>query len=153
LRDRLLKSAADFYGKLSALLGRETDRTSRRALARSNYELAELTAKVGRTEEALAAHRAVLAVRGGLAAEPGAGPTGKVDLSRSLLAVGGRLEAVGQTDEALSRYERARQAVSASGGGPPESAAGRAAFADAEYRVGWLLHTVGHTAESLRALS
>ena len=33
LRDRLLKSAADFYGKLGALLGKETDAASRRALA------------------------------------------------------------------------------------------------------------------------
>ena len=33
LRDRLLKSAQDFYGKLSALLGKETDVASRRALA------------------------------------------------------------------------------------------------------------------------
>ena len=49
LRDRLLKSAADFYGKLGALLGRETDLASRRALARANFELAELTGKVGRT--------------------------------------------------------------------------------------------------------
>ena len=32
LRDRLLKSAADFYGKLGALLGKETDVASRRAL-------------------------------------------------------------------------------------------------------------------------
>ena len=31
LRDRLLKSAADFYGKLGALLGKETDLASRRA--------------------------------------------------------------------------------------------------------------------------
>ena len=52
LRDRLLKSAAEFYGKLGALLGKETDVASRRALAASNYELAELTAKVGRTEDA-----------------------------------------------------------------------------------------------------
>ena len=48
LRDRLLRSAADFYGKLSALLGRETDPASRRALAAANFELAELTGKVGR---------------------------------------------------------------------------------------------------------
>ena len=33
LRDRLLKSASDFYGKLGALLGKETDLASRRALA------------------------------------------------------------------------------------------------------------------------
>ena len=54
LRDRLLKSAADFYSKLSGLLGNETEFASRRALAASNFELAELTAKVGRLDEALA---------------------------------------------------------------------------------------------------
>ncbi len=64
LRNRLLKSAADFYGKLGALLGKETDFASRRALAQANHELARLTFKVGRVEDALAAHRAVLAARG-----------------------------------------------------------------------------------------
>ena len=34
LRDRLLKSASDFYGKLGALLGKESDLASRRALGR-----------------------------------------------------------------------------------------------------------------------
>ena len=72
LRDRLLKSASDFYGKLSALLGKETDLASRRALAAANFELAGLTAKVGRNADALAAHRSVLAARRELAAEPGA---------------------------------------------------------------------------------
>ncbi len=33
VRDRLLKSASDFYGKLGALLGKESDLASRRALA------------------------------------------------------------------------------------------------------------------------
>ena len=67
-----MKSASDFYGKLSALLGQDTDFASRRALAASNFELAKLTMKVGRTEDALAAHRAVLAAQEVLAAEPGA---------------------------------------------------------------------------------
>ena len=87
LRDRLLKSAADFYGKLGALLDKETDIASRRALAQSNFELADLTGKVGRNEDALAAHRAVLAAREALAAEPGAGAVAKVDVGRSLTAV------------------------------------------------------------------
>ena len=38
LRNRLLKSASDFYGKLSGLLGKETDFASRRALAESNFD-------------------------------------------------------------------------------------------------------------------
>ncbi len=87
LRDRLLKSASDFYGKLGALLGKETDFASRRALAQSNFELAELTRKVGRPEAALAAHRAVLAAREALAAEPGADAGVKADVGRSLTAV------------------------------------------------------------------
>ena len=64
LRDRLLKSAADFYGKLSALLGQETNLASRRALARSNFELARLTRMVGRPDHALTAYRSVLAAGG-----------------------------------------------------------------------------------------
>ena len=59
LRDRLLKSASNFYGKLGALLGKETDPASRRALAAANFQLAGLTAKVGRNADALAAHRSV----------------------------------------------------------------------------------------------
>ena len=63
LRNRLLRSAAGFYGKLGALLGKGTDLASRRALAAANFELAELTAKVGRVEDALSTHRTVLAAR------------------------------------------------------------------------------------------
>ena len=63
LRNWLSKRAVDFYGKLCALLGKETDIASRRALVQSNFELAGLTGKVGRNEDALAAHRAVLAAR------------------------------------------------------------------------------------------
>src|SRR5262249_33608429 len=52
LRNRLLNSASDFYGKLGALLGKETDLESRRALAQANFELSDLTDKVGRNEDA-----------------------------------------------------------------------------------------------------
>ncbi len=69
VRDKLLKSASDFYGKLGALLGKESDLDSRRALWQANYEVADLTGKVGKPEDALAAHRQVLAAREGLAAE------------------------------------------------------------------------------------
>ena len=56
-------AADDFYRKLGALLGKETDLASRRSLATANFELASLTAKVGRNADALAAHKAVLAAR------------------------------------------------------------------------------------------
>ena len=51
VRDRLLKSASDFYGKLGALLGKESDLASRRAVWQANYEVAELTGKVGKPED------------------------------------------------------------------------------------------------------
>ena len=40
LRNRLLKSASDFYGKLGACLKDRSDRASRQALWQANYELA-----------------------------------------------------------------------------------------------------------------
>ena len=81
LRDRLLNAAADFYGKLGALLGKETDLASRRASGEANFELAELTGKVGSKEDALAAHRKVLAAREALAAEPGADAETRLDVA------------------------------------------------------------------------
>jgi serine/threonine-protein kinase len=106
LREKLLRSASDFYGKLAALLGRETDVASRRALAQSNFGLAELTDKVGRKEDALAAHRAVLAMREALAAEPGADAGAKVDAGRSLTAVAWLLLETGKMGEAEAAFRR-----------------------------------------------
>ncbi len=106
LRDRLLKSASDFYDKLGALLGKDTDINSRRALAQSNFEMADLTSKIGRNEDALAAHRAVLAAREALAAAPATGALAKVDVGRSLIAVAVLLQATGKMDEALVSCQR-----------------------------------------------
>ncbi|MGO9469637.1 MAG: serine/threonine protein kinase, partial [Isosphaeraceae bacterium] len=88
LRNRLLKSASEFYGKLGALLRNETDFAARRALAQSNFELAELTWKVGRPEDALAAHRTVLAAREALAAEPGAAENPPATAALSIIEAG-----------------------------------------------------------------
>ena len=107
VRDRLLKSASDFYGKLGALLGKESDLASRRALWQANYEVADLTGKVGKKEDALAAHRQVLAAREALAAEAQADPEIKADVGRSLTAVAGLLETTGQTKEAEATYRKA----------------------------------------------
>ena len=148
LRNRLLKSAADFYGKLGALLGKETDIASRRALAQSNFELADLTGKVGRNEDALAAHRAVLAAHEALAAEPGAGVVAKVDVGRSLIAVAGLLEATGKTDEALASYRRSESLLAGPAGADPSA---RAALAACRSQMGWLLRTTGKSADALAA--
>ena len=127
LRNRLLKSASDFYGKLSALLGKETDFASRRALAQSNFELAELTRKVGRQEAALAAHQAVLAAREALAAEPGADTGAKVDVGRSLTAIADVLDSTGKSDEALAVYRRSESLLAGLAGSDPAARAALAA--------------------------
>ena len=80
------------------MLGKESDLASRRALWQANYEVAELTGKVGKPEDALAAHRQVLAAREALAAETPADPEIKADVGRSLTAVAGLLR-VHRTDQ------------------------------------------------------
>ena len=111
LRDRLLKSASDFYGKLGALLKGQSDRASRRALGQANFELAELTTKVGRTEAALAAHQQVLAYREVLAREPGADAEARADVGRSLVATARLLQETGRLAEALETFSRVRTLV------------------------------------------
>ncbi len=146
LRDRLLQSAADFYGKLGALLGKETDRASRRALTSANFELADLTAKVGRNEDALASHRAVLSARRTLAAETLGDVSTRVDVGRSLTEIAGLLEATGKTDEALAAYREAENVLA---GLAESSTEARAAMAACRSRMGFLLVTIGKESEAL----
>jgi eukaryotic-like serine/threonine-protein kinase len=148
LRDRLLNSAADFYGKLGALLGKESDVASRGALERSNFELAELTRKVGRIEAALAAHQATLAAREALAAETGATTGIKADVGRSLTAVASLLYATGKVDEALAAYHRAESLLAGLAGSDPEA---RAALATCRTRMSRPLHHGGKSALALAA--
>jgi tetratricopeptide (TPR) repeat protein len=148
LRDRLLRSASDFYGKLSALLDKGTDVASRRALADSNFELAELTNKVGDKEAALAAHRAVLAAREALAAETGADPLVEVDVGRSLTALAGLLRETGKTDEALAACRRSESLLAGLAGTDP---AARAALAECRSKLGSLQSSTGHSSLALAA--
>ncbi len=148
LRNRLLKSASDFYGKLSALLGKESDRESTRALAKSNFELAELTEKVGHKEDALAMHQAVLAAREALAAETGAETGVKADVGRSLTAVADLLDQTGKKDGALAVYRRSESLLSGLEGSDP---AARAALAACRTRMASLLRYEGKLAQALSA--
>jgi eukaryotic-like serine/threonine-protein kinase len=148
LRDRLLRSAQDFYGKLSALLGRETDLAARRALAATNFELADPTGKAGSQEDALKAHRAVLAAREALAAEPGASAAVTVEVGRSLIEVAGLLQRTGKTGEALATYRRSESLLTGPAGTDP---AARAARASCLKGLGQLLWITGQAADALAA--
>jgi serine/threonine-protein kinase len=148
-RDLLLKSASDFYSKLGALLGKETDIASRRALAQSNFELADLTGKVGRIEPALEAHQGVLAAREALAAETGAASGVKTDVGRSLTAVASLLYSTGKTERALAAYRRSESILAEQTRCDPQAPA---ALADCRAGMARVLFAVGKTAEALAIL-
>jgi eukaryotic-like serine/threonine-protein kinase len=148
LRDRLLKSASDFYTKLSTLLGEETDVASRRELTQSNFELAELTHKVGRPEAALAAHQAVLAAREALAADSEADDGIRADVGRSLTAVAILLHWNSRTSEALVAFRRSESLLAGLAHADP---AARAALAYCRARMSICLLYSGKSAEALTA--
>ena len=149
VRDRLLKSASDFYGKLGALLGKETDIASRRAVGQANFDVAELTDKVGKPEDALAAHRQVLAAREALAAESPADSEIKADVGRSLTALAGLLETTGRTGQAESTYRKAERMLVELAPAITETSAARVVLSHCRSRLGWLLHSTGRDDEAL----
>ncbi len=125
------------------MLGKESDLASRRAVGQANYEVAELTDKVGKPEDALAAHRQVLAAREALAAESQADPEIKADVGRSLTAVARLLETTGRTGEAEATYRKAEALLVELAPTIAEAVAVRVVLANCRSRLGSLLHTHG----------
>jgi serine/threonine-protein kinase len=150
LRDRLLRSAAEFYGKLGALLGEERNVASRRGLQQANFELAELTAKVGRKDDALAVHRAALLARRALAAEPEADAATKVDVGRSLIAIGSLL-GTGQLSETLASLEEARSVLGELGDSGPDRDVIRGLIARSYWMTGVFRNRSGPPREAMPA--
>ena len=152
LRDRLLQSATNFYGKLGSLLGQEADPASQRALAQAEYQVAELTDKLGLKEAALAAHRRVLSARAALAAEPGAGSEAAADVGRSLAAVGLLHWDAGRADEAQEAFRTAEARLAEALRATPGDVSVRAALGAAREKLGWLLTERGRAREALDVL-
>jgi serine/threonine-protein kinase len=152
LRDKLLKSAADFYDKLGALLKQRSDHDSRRALAQAEFELAELTSKVADPKGAVELHREALGLREALAAEEPANVECVADVGRSLVAIGRLQEAVGQTAEALDLYRASQRRLASLAEAHPTVPARRADLAAAEHALGLLLERVGQWDEALHWL-
>ena len=125
LRDRLLKSASDFYGKLGALLGKETDLASRRALAAGELRAGRADGQ-GRPQGGRAGGAPGGAGgAGGAGGRAGGRRRAKVDVGRSLTAVAWLLNATGKTDEALATYRRSESLLADPAGIRP-GGAGRA---------------------------
>lgn len=109
LRQRLLKSAEEFYRKLGTMLENQTDRVSQKMLAQSYHDLAELIGAIGRKPEAVEMHRRVLAVREVLAQGPDADVEDLGDVARSHMAIAFLLSEIGKAEETLAAHHEARK--------------------------------------------
>ncbi len=109
LRAKLLKGAADFYGKLERLLEGQADPQSRSALGHAYHALGKLTITVGTKVEALAVYRKGLAVRRELAASPGADASAVLDVAHSLYETGVTLDATGDSAGSAASMAESRK--------------------------------------------
>jgi tetratricopeptide (TPR) repeat protein len=150
LRTRLLREAAGFYGDLEKLLEGRTDAKSRRLLAASYFELGQLTGKIASQREALAVHRKALALRRDLAAEAGADVQTRLDVARSLRAVGLLLRALGDSAGATTAHQEQRDIVAALEAESPTDDV-RALLAQSHHNIGILLTEGRKPAEALAA--
>ncbi len=167
LRDKLLRSAAGFYEKLETMLKGQADRPSRTILAQSYYELGGLTEQIGNKPEALALHRKALALRRELAAEPDADPGAKLDLARSLIAIGLLIQSnmeglvgairggknIGDDTGALSAFEEARDLATMPASGPDPSGVAREVLGQSYISIVLVLDLMGRPAEKIEPFS
>jgi tetratricopeptide (TPR) repeat protein/tRNA A-37 threonylcarbamoyl transferase component Bud32 len=156
LRTKLLRGAADFYGKLEGLLKGQTDSKSRAALGKAYEELGDLTGKIGKKPEALAVHVKALAVRRELAAAASGGPTAepawreaRLDVARSLIAAGLLRAETGDIPGALASYQEAQALAEELDMPGHADAAVRAVLGSSHARIARLFLTKGKIAEAL----
>jgi tetratricopeptide (TPR) repeat protein len=150
LRRKLLQEAAGFYGDLEKLLVGRTDPRSRRLLASGQFQLGELTEKVGDKTEALAVQRKALALRRELAAAPGASVEDRLEVARSLRMVGSLLNETGDSDRALAAFQEMRDLAQALEAGPPADNI-RTVLAQGHFDIGWVLSATQRKGEALEA--
>src|SRR5262249_10369432 len=108
LRTNFLKEAKRFYEELEMLLAGQTDTKAPKALAAAEFQLAELTRKIGSRPEGLAIHHKALAIRRELAAAPGADVETRLDVVRSLRSIGNVSNYMSHSAGALAAYQEGR---------------------------------------------
>ena len=152
LRDKLLRGAADFYGKLEELLTRHPDRASRRTMGNAYFELGGLIAAIGDKPAALAVHHKALAVRRDLASEPAANDLARGDVAKSLYAIASLLRETGKMNEALTLAEEARDLLEGMPVVGPGTDGRRDLLGMVYARIGSVLENTGKTAAAMSAL-
>jgi serine/threonine-protein kinase len=151
LRTKLLRGAADFYGRLEDLLKDQTDPESRAALGRAYDELGVVMETIGDQAAALAVHRQALAVRRELASEPNAGAETRTGVMRSLGKVAAIQSSTGDPTGARTSFEEMLRLAQAAAEAGAETEDGRAALAMAHHGLGLELAKSGDPAGALAA--
>jgi eukaryotic-like serine/threonine-protein kinase len=149
LRDKLLRSAAEFYGKLGQLLEGRPDRPSQVALGDAYYELGVLTMNIGDQVAALEIARKALAMRQGLAKD--SNPTAHLALARSLYLVGVVAADTGDPAEALILYEQARAMIERDFPPASDSEEIKSLLATIHNSIGLLLKRTGEPGKALES--
>jgi eukaryotic-like serine/threonine-protein kinase len=148
LRQRLLEGSLSFYDRLADLLEGETDRASRRSLAQAVYDAAELNGRIGRQEEARAAHLRAIGLLQGLAREAPGDATVRRELGRSELALGETLHALGRHDEGREALAQSRAIAEGLLRERPADSDARVILADGFLADGWLLFQRGRPGDA-----
>jgi eukaryotic-like serine/threonine-protein kinase len=143
-----LKEAAGFYAELETLLAGQSDARSRKALAAAYAQLGDLTVKIGSIPEALAVHRKALALRRELAVVGGADVETRLDVARSLFALGDLLFRTDDSTEALSAFHEQCDLAAALEAESPTDAV-RVLLAFGHNGVGFVLQSREKLAEAL----
>jgi eukaryotic-like serine/threonine-protein kinase len=149
LRGKLLRGAAEFYGRLEALLKDRSDTESRVALGRAYEELGALTIDIGNSKDALAVFDKAIEVRRALAREPSSDDKVKLDLARSLRSGGYVLEGIPDRPAAKLRYEEALGIVQKLNPARDMTEALYLVEARITHAIGWLNHVNGKEEEAL----
>jgi tetratricopeptide (TPR) repeat protein len=149
LRTKLLKGAAGFYSDLKKLLAGKTDAKSRKLLADGYSQLGELTAKIGDQKEALTVQRKALALRRELAAARGRDAETRLDVARSLKAVGDLLRSTADMAATLSAFQELRDLAAALDAESPTEAV-RTQLAWGHHGIGLVLHDTGKPDAALK---
>jgi eukaryotic-like serine/threonine-protein kinase len=107
LRNKLLRGALSFYGRLEKLLETQADRGSQEDLAGVYVEVGDLTRTIGSRDEALDACLRALAIRQKLANGSPAADGSNAKVAQALERVGSLQDNLGRAEEARAANERA----------------------------------------------
>jgi eukaryotic-like serine/threonine-protein kinase len=115
LRNRLLRTALDFYRELGADLDSDReaglDSKARRDLARANFVVAIITSEIGNLSDALAAFRQTLDVRREMARLDPGDLESRIEMSRCLSFVGWMLLQLGRPEESMRHYREGKATI------------------------------------------